>query len=117
MKLESNNSKINQMVSYEEFKKAIAIVKEYQFQVELDFINSKKNLLNVELTVYSHDTKLSDIDMSSSLQKHLRNYNFTMNSTIYEISLISESDFLKIKGFGKQRLKELRKIKGLAGIQ
>jgi DNA-directed RNA polymerase alpha subunit len=104
------------MITHEEFLKAIAIVKEYQLQVETDYKNKKKEFLNTELTAYSPDSKLWDMDVSVSLLNLLHRKDFNSETTIYEISLVSEHDLIKIRGFGKERLKELRKLKHLAGL-
>jgi len=104
------------MITHEEFKKAIAIVKEYQLQVENDYKSKKIEFLNIELTAYSPDTKLWDMDVSVRLLNLLKVKEISMDSTIHEISLVPENELLKIRGFGKEILKELRKIKYLAGL-
>ena len=104
------------MITHEEFLKAIAIVKEFQLQVETDYKNKKKEFLNIELTAYSPDTKLWDMDASVSLLNLLHRKGFNSDSTIYEMSLFPEHELMKIRGFGKERLKELRKLKHLAGL-
>jgi DNA-directed RNA polymerase alpha subunit len=104
------------MITHEEFKKAIAIVKEYQLQVENDYKSKKKEFLNIELTAYNPDSKLWDMDVSVSLRNLLHGKGFNHDSTIYDISLVHENELLKIRGFGKERLKELIKLKHLAGL-
>ena len=104
------------MIAHEEFLKAIAIVKEYQLQVENEYKNKKKDFLNIELTAYTPDTKLWDMDVSVSLLNLLHRKDFNHDTTIYEISLVPENELIKIRGFGKERLKELRKLKHLAGL-
>ena len=104
------------MITHEEFLKALAIVKKYQLQVETDYKNKKKEFLNTELTAYSPDTKLWDMDVSVSLLNLLHRKDFNCDTTIYEISLVPEYELIKIRGFGKERLKELRKLKHLAGL-
>lgn len=104
------------MITHEEFLKAIAIVKEYQLQVENEYKSKKKEFLNIELTAYGPDTKLWDVDISVSLGNLLRVKDINRDSTILEISKIPLNELLKIRGFGKERLKELRKIINLAGL-
>jgi DNA-directed RNA polymerase alpha subunit len=104
------------MITHEEFLKAIAIVKEYQLQVEDDYKSKKKEFLNTELTAYTPDTKLWDMDVTVSLLNLLHRKDINSDTTIYEISLIPENELVKIRGFGKERLKELRKLKHLSGL-
>jgi DNA-directed RNA polymerase alpha subunit len=104
------------MKTHEEFLKAIAVVKEYQLQVEKEYRDKKKYFLNLDLTVYNSNTKLWDIDISVRLLNILKVKGFTNDSTIYEISLIPENELFKIRGFGKQLQKEFKKIKNLSGI-
>lgn len=104
------------MITHEEFLKALAIVKEYQLQVENEYKNIKKEFLDIDTTSYSPDTTLWDIDISISLRNLLRVKDIDNDSTILEISKIPLNELLKIRGFGKERLKELRKIIHLAGL-
>jgi DNA-directed RNA polymerase alpha subunit len=104
------------MITHEEFLKALAIVKEYQLQVENEYKNIKKEFLDIDTTAYSPDATLRDIDMSVSLKNLLRVKDISNDSTILEISKIPLNELLKIRGFGRERLKELRKIIHLAGL-
>ena len=84
--------------------------------MENDYRDKKKEFLNTELRAYGPDTKLRDMNVSVSLMNLLSVKDFTYNSTIYEVSFVPENELIKIRGFGKESLKQLRKLKHLAGL-
>ena len=104
------------MITKEEFKKALKIVKEYQKQIETEYSTDLRNdILKLETGYsYSPDTEISKIDCGVRLHNLLKCNNIKKLKDLENVSL---SEFTKVKGVGKVVTRELIAILHLSGVK
>lgn len=112
------------MITKEEYLKAVDIVKNYRNQIleelrEVKEINESilSEIPKVKI-IYSEDTKLSHVSMSTKLMNRIRYGLRTHLSelTFNDLKDLNEYEVLRWRNTGKKTLEELKNIMNQAGL-
>lgn len=112
------------MVTKEQYLEAVEIIKQYREQLiqelrEVESLNETilSDIPNVKV-IYTEDTKLSDVVMSTNLSNRIR-YGLQVQLdelTIGSLKELSERKVLRWRNTGKKTVEELRKVLNQAGL-